>query len=234
MQAPSTMNHKANASQGCARLSQRKALSTFSFGCGSRHQCQNGLPWYVEICKTCGFCPSDRVILSHPVKHPNPTTKMGSKLVGEFTYQPKWTTNQNEDPKAVLTDSFTSKWVWVKIKPPWNHRFDSCFHLLGATHFGYLLFCPHTQAPPLARFSSRSPFAVRRGARGPPVGRTARGPPSDRLRGEREAVSNCRWKPQMIKWLSFVGVKGNRFHYWTFLLFYIQGSEPNVCGSKPF
>ena len=32
-----------------------------------------------------------------PSEHPNPTTKIGSKMGGEFTYQPKW------DPKTVLT-----------------------------------------------------------------------------------------------------------------------------------
>ena len=31
-----------------------------------------------------------------PSEHPNPTTKLGSKMGGEFTYQPKW------DPKTVL------------------------------------------------------------------------------------------------------------------------------------
>ena len=25
-----------------------------------------------------------------PSEHPNPTTKIGSKMGGEFTYQPKW------------------------------------------------------------------------------------------------------------------------------------------------
>ena len=32
-----------------------------------------------------------------PGEHPNPTTKIGSTMGGEFTYQPKW------DPKTVLT-----------------------------------------------------------------------------------------------------------------------------------
>ena len=35
---------------------------------------------------------------------PNPTTKIGSKMGGEFTYQPKW------DPKTVLTTAAKSKW----------------------------------------------------------------------------------------------------------------------------
>ena len=33
-----------------------------------------------------------------PSEHPNPSTKIGSKMGGEFTYQPKW------DPKTVLAD----------------------------------------------------------------------------------------------------------------------------------
>ena len=37
-----------------------------------------------------------------PSEHPNPTTKMGSKMGGEFTYQPKW------DPKTVLTTTAIS------------------------------------------------------------------------------------------------------------------------------
>ena len=32
-----------------------------------------------------------------PSEHPNPTTKIGPKMDGEFTYPPKW------DPKTVLT-----------------------------------------------------------------------------------------------------------------------------------
>ena len=32
-----------------------------------------------------------------PSEHPNPTTKIGSKMGGEFTYQPK------RDPKTALT-----------------------------------------------------------------------------------------------------------------------------------
>ena len=36
-----------------------------------------------------------------PSEHPNPTTKIGSKLGGEFTYQAKW------DPKTVLTPRTT-------------------------------------------------------------------------------------------------------------------------------
>ena len=35
-----------------------------------------------------------------PPEHPNPTTKIGSKMGGEFIYQPKW------DPKTVLTTTF--------------------------------------------------------------------------------------------------------------------------------
>ena len=36
-------------------------------------------------------------------QHPNPTTKIGSKMGGEFTYQPKW------DPKTVLTTTAKSR-----------------------------------------------------------------------------------------------------------------------------
>ena len=41
-----------------------------------------------------------------PGEHPNPTTKIGSKMGGEFTYQPKW------DPKTVLTTTA----IWAAHK----------------------------------------------------------------------------------------------------------------------
>ena len=43
-----------------------------------------------------------------PSEPPNPTTKVGSKMGGEFTYQPKW------DPRTVLT-STTLCHVCVKV-----------------------------------------------------------------------------------------------------------------------
>ena len=41
--------------------------------------------------------------------HPNPTTKIGSTMGGEFTHQPKW------DPKTVLTRHFGSAWLELSM-----------------------------------------------------------------------------------------------------------------------
>ena len=38
-----------------------------------------------------------------PSEHPSPTTKIGSKLGGEFAYQPKW------DPRTVLSHCHVAK-----------------------------------------------------------------------------------------------------------------------------
>ena len=47
-----------------------------------------------------------------PSKHPNPTTKIGSKMGGEFTYQPKW------DPKTVLNHGHISHELQLKGLAP--------------------------------------------------------------------------------------------------------------------
>ena len=43
-----------------------------------------------------------------PSEHPNPTTKIGSQMAGEFNYQPKW------DPKTVLTPT-----ALLELKDPY-------------------------------------------------------------------------------------------------------------------
>ena len=89
---------------------------------------------YIDICVSVPFCRDSfertlplpyghRSKSCTPTKHPNPTTKLGSKMGGEFTDQPTW------DPKAVLTGHI------FPGATPWRQVPGSCDVLqLGVRH----------------------------------------------------------------------------------------------------
>ena len=58
--------------------------------------------------------------ISTPSERPNPTTKMGSKMGGEFTYQPKWDPI-GVDPQPIAISRFQS--FLGSVLPP-NHNLE--------------------------------------------------------------------------------------------------------------
>ena len=114
-------------------------------------------------------------------------TKIGSKMGGEFTYQPKW------DPKTVLTT--TAIWVWVKIKPP---GFSPWFPF-ARVPFWVHIFDPRPLNPPAQ--APRRAFA-RRGAGGATDGVAGAGParPGDQVAGERLNADPGRINPCLLIW----------------------------------
>ena len=92
-----------------------------------------------------------------PSEHPNPTTKIVSKMGGGFTYQPKW------DPKTVLTVAGVVRrarhWVIGHIGP-WSF----CNAMGWATllnSFYVLMKVSHTQEiHRLVHMTKRKPFGM--------------------------------------------------------------------------